>query len=102
MPALARGGTAMQRMIARTHTIVAVAVTAAAASLALMPPFLSGAHAQNGSSFLDAAHSGVRYSLATVQPQMNCASLRGLSTADTTIIAVETIAAADGVPVHCR
>jgi len=58
--------------------------------------------AQNGYSFLDAAKSPINYSLANAKPQMKCADLRALSTTDMTIIDVQLIAAADGVPEHCR
>jgi Tannase and feruloyl esterase len=60
------------------------------------------AAAQNGYSFTDASSSPVRFAVGTAKPQMPCAVVRSLATATTTIIAAETIAAADGVPEHCR
>src|SRR5262245_6062064 len=60
------------------------------------------AYAQNGYSFTDAQASVTRYSIATGKPQMACVDVQALSSPTTTLIATETIAAADGVPEHCR
>src|SRR3954466_10119710 len=69
------------------------------AALALMPGV---AAAQNGYSFLDADKSAVRYSVAPMKPAISCAAVAGLATPDTTILSARTVAAADGVPEHCR
>jgi hypothetical protein len=58
--------------------------------------------AQNGYSFTDARFSTTRYSIASSYPQMACNEVEALSTPLTTFIAVEIIAAADGIPEHCR
>ena len=71
-------------------------------ALACIAAVAAQAAAQNGFSFNDASSSPVRFALATARPQMLCAGVPGLSTATATIIAAETIAAADGVPEHCR
>lgn len=69
------------------------------AGLALLP---GTALAQNGYSFTEAATSTVRYGVASAKPAMACAAVAGLATADTTIISVRVVPAADGVPEHCR
>lgn len=69
------------------------------AGLVLLP---GTALAQNGYSFTEAATSTVRYNVATAKPAMACAAVTGLATADTTIISVRVVPAADGVPEHCR
>jgi feruloyl esterase len=69
------------------------------AALALMP---ASALAQNGYSFTDARESMVRYSVASTQAAMSCASVPSLATAETTIVSARLIPAADGVPEHCR
>jgi len=60
------------------------------------------AWAQNGFSFTDAARSASGYSRATVRPQMACRELLGMTDADVSIVSAEVVAAADGVPEHCR
>jgi len=68
----------------------------------ILPTASTPASAQNGYSFLDAQSSATRYSIAVAKPQMGCNEVPTLSTPTTTFIAAETIAAADGVPEHCR
>jgi hypothetical protein len=58
--------------------------------------------AQNGYSFTDAQVSAMRYSIATAKPHIACKNVQSLSSPTTTLIAAETIAAADGMPEHCR
>ena len=60
------------------------------------------AAAQNSYSFVDAAKSPLNYSTATAKPQMTCPDVRSLASGGATIAAVEIVAAADGVPEHCR
>ena len=73
------------------------------AALALSLAFDSaGALAQNGYSFTDAANSAVHYGTAPARPVMTCANVAGLATAETTIVSVRVVSAADGVPEHCR
>lgn len=60
------------------------------------------AAAQNRYSFVDAAKSPLDYSKATVKPQMTCPDVRSVVSGGATIAAVEIVAAADGVPEHCR
>lgn len=60
------------------------------------------ASAQNGYSFLDSARSAVAYAQAATKPQLPCRDLRSLAGGDVSIIAAEVVAAADGVPEHCR
>ncbi|MCW5774462.1 MAG: tannase/feruloyl esterase family alpha/beta hydrolase, partial [Rhodospirillaceae bacterium] len=60
------------------------------------------ASAQNGSSFIDAASSLVKYTQATVAPFARCADLRRLAGADLTITATEEVAEKGTVPAHCR
>src|SRR5438132_9559897 len=73
-------------------------VVAALAVLAVVSP----AAAQNRYSFIDAAKSPVNFSRATVKPQLACPDLRSLTAGSVSILAVEIVAAADGVPEHCR
>src|SRR5437899_7983202 len=73
-------------------------VVAALAVLAVVSP----AAAQNRYSFIDAAKSSLSFSRATVKPQLACPDLRSLTTGSVSILAVEIVAAADGVPEHCR
>jgi feruloyl esterase len=75
-----------------------VALAAALGVLALAGP----AAAQNGFSFTDAARSAAGYSRATVRPQMACRDLLGLTDTDVAILSADVIAAAEGVPEHCR
>jgi Tannase and feruloyl esterase len=75
-----------------------MALVVALAVLGLATP----AAAQNGFSFGDAARSVAGYPRATVQPQMACRDLRGLTEPDVSIISAEVVPAADGVPEHCR
>src|SRR5216684_1018315 len=73
------------------------------AALALSPAFVSlGALAQNGYSFTDAANSPVHYGTAPAKPVLACAAVTGLATAETTVVSVRVVPAADGVPEHCR
>jgi len=72
------------------------------AALALSPLASFGALAQNGYSFTDAANSAVRYSAAPAKPVLACAAVTGLATAETTVVSVRVVPAADGVPEHCR
>src|SRR5499427_3176997 len=60
------------------------------------------AAAQNRYSFVDAARSPVIFSRATVKPQIACPEVRTLTAGTLSITAVEIVAAADGVPEHCR
>ena len=69
------------------------------AALALMP---ASALAQNSYSFTNAGESMVRYSVASTQAAMGCASVASLATAETTIVSARLVPAADGVPEHCR
>ena len=69
------------------------------AALALMP---ASALAQNSYSFTNAGESMVRYSVASTQAAMGCASVTSLATAETTIVSARLVPAADGVPEHCR
>ncbi|HEX9556420.1 MAG TPA: hypothetical protein VF991_07995, partial [Reyranella sp.] len=71
-------------------------------ALALSPLASFGALAQNGYSFTDAANSAVRYSAAPAKPVLACAAVTGLATAETTVVSVRVVPAADGVPEHCR
>ena len=73
-------------------------IVAALALLAVVSPVA----AQNRYSFVDAAKSPLNYSNATVKPQIACPDVRSLATGGMTIVAVEIVAAADGVPQHCR
>ena len=73
-------------------------VVAALAVLAVVSP----AAAQNRYSFIDAARSPLNFSRATVKPQLACPDVRSLTTGSVSILAVEIVAAADGVPEHCR
>ncbi|MEX2130903.1 MAG: tannase/feruloyl esterase family alpha/beta hydrolase, partial [Pseudohongiellaceae bacterium] len=58
--------------------------------------------AQNGSSFLDAANSSVNFSVADVRPQLDCDELTGFQFPELLSLNVETIAATENVPAHCR
>jgi hypothetical protein len=58
--------------------------------------------AQNSYSFTNAGESMVRYSVASTQAAMGCASVARLATAETTIVSARLVPAADGVPEHCR
>src|SRR5262245_40534370 len=60
------------------------------------------AAAQNRYSFIDAARSPLNYSHATVRPQIACPDVRSLAAGGITVVAVEIVAAAAGVPEHCR
>src|SRR5437867_12164463 len=73
-------------------------VVAALAVLAVVSP----AAAQNRYSFIDAARSPLNFSRATVKPQIACPEVRTLTTGSVSILAVDIVAAADGVPEHCR
>jgi feruloyl esterase len=75
-----------------------VLLATALATLALASP----AAAQNGYSFGDVARSVVGYAQATVRPQMPCRDLLGMSDTDVSIISAEVVAAAGGMPEHCR
>jgi hypothetical protein len=75
-----------------------VALVAALVVLGVAGP----AAAQNGFSFTDAARSAAGYSRATVRPQMACRDLLGATDMDVSIVSAEVVAAADGVPEHCR
>ena len=77
---------------------VLVVLAGLIATLGLAGP----AAAQNGFSFGDAAQSVTGYARATVRPQMGCRDLLGLTDTDVSIISADVIAAADGVPEHCR
>jgi feruloyl esterase len=78
----------------------AKAILAAFALSSLLLSF--EAAAQNGYSFIDAANSAVHYAVTPVKPAMSCASVAGLATTETSIIAARIVPAADGVPEHCR
>jgi hypothetical protein len=73
-------------------------IVAALAVLAVVAP----AAAQNRYSFVDAAKSPLNFSKATVKPQIACPDVRSLVSGGMTIGAVEIVAAAEGVPEHCR
>jgi hypothetical protein len=60
------------------------------------------AAAQNGSSFIDAATSQTRYSLAPSHPQTVCTQLLSLSDATMTILFASLVPATGGLPEHCR
>jgi hypothetical protein len=68
------------------------------AALAVAGP----AWAQNRYSFVDAGSSPLNFSRATVKPQMACPDVRTLAASPVSILAVEIVAAANGVPEHCR
>jgi feruloyl esterase len=72
------------------------------ASAILLVAMAAPVAAQNGSSFLDAATSAVQYSVTSARPILACADMTGLASAETTIVSARTIAAANGVPAHCR
>lgn len=76
-----------------------VAMRGLLAAVALIP---ASALAQNSYSFTDAASSTVRYDVAEARPTLSCAAVAGLATAETTIVSVRVVPAADGVPEHCR
>src|SRR5215510_2932827 len=76
------------------RSIVAVSLTLCAAA--------APAGAQNRYSFVDAARSPLDFSKATVKPQMACPDVRTLAAGTASILAVEIVAAAAGVPEHCR
>src|SRR5580698_4148599 len=76
-----------------------IRTAAVLAALALIP---ATAAAQNGYSFIDAEKSAVHYSVAPAKPVMGCAGVARLSWASMTILSANTVAAADGVPEHCR
>jgi len=78
----------------RCESILAGALTV----LAVVAP----AAAQNRYSFVDAARSPVSFSRATVKPQIACPEVRTLAAGGVSIMAVEIVATADGVPEHCR
>src|SRR6266566_9788397 len=73
-------------------------IVAALAVLAVAAP----AAAQNRYSFTDAAKSPLNFSKATVKPQIACPDVRSLVSGGMTVGAVEIVAAAEGVPEHCR
>src|SRR3981189_2883419 len=58
--------------------------------------------AQTRYSFTAAAKSPLNFSKATVKPQIACPDVRSLVSDGMTIGAVEIVAAAEGVPEHCR
>src|SRR6266403_525775 len=58
--------------------------------------------AQNRYSFTDAAKSPLNFSKATVKPQIACPDVRSLVAGSVSLLAVEIVAAAGGVPEHCR
>jgi tannase/feruloyl esterase len=58
--------------------------------------------AQNGYSMSDAGRSPVAYAQAPVRPQLACRALVELGDASVTIVTADVVAAADGVPAHCR
>jgi len=60
------------------------------------------AAAQNRYSFIDAARSPLNYSHATVRAQIACPDVRSLAAGGVSVTAVEIVAAAGGVPEHCR
>lgn len=63
----------------------------------------AAAEAQFSYSFSDAAHAKVDYTTASVVPKGACAALQtGAGAPDVTITSAATIAAANGVPEHCR
>ena len=77
------------------------ALAASVAALASVPA-ATPASAQNGYSFINSARSAVAYAQAATKPQLPCRDLRGLAGGDVSIIAADVVAAADGVPEHCR
>jgi hypothetical protein len=61
------------------------------------------ANAQFTYSFSDAAQSTIDYTTPSVMPKRACGSLQtGAGARDVTITSATTIAAANGVPQHCR
>src|SRR5437773_3182921 len=73
-------------------------IVAALAVLAVAAP----AAAQNRYSFVDAARSPLNFWKATVKPQIACPDIRSLAAGGVSLLAVEIVAAAEGVPEHCR
>ena len=73
-------------------------LVAALAVLAVAAP----AAAQNRYSFVDAARSPLNFWKATVKPQIACPDIRSLAAGGVSLLAVEIVAAAEGVPEHCR
>ena len=53
---------------------------------------------QNRYSFVDAARSPLNFSNATVKPQIACPDVRSLAAGSVSVLAVEIVAAAEGVP----
>ena len=82
----------MRGRIARSMVVAALAMLATTAPAA----------AQNRYSFVDAARSPLNFSRGTVKPQIACPDVRALATGGVSVVAVEIVAAADGVPEHCR
>src|SRR5215475_938749 len=72
------------------------------AALLVLCAVATPARAQNRYSFVDAARSPLDFSKATVKPQMACPEVRTLAAGTASILAVEIVAAAAGVPEHCR
>jgi hypothetical protein len=71
-----------------------------AAALGSIPP--GPAQAVNGYSFLDAAQSRTRYSLAPAAPVEECATLARQSFAGMTISSAQPIAANAAAPAYCK
>src|SRR5262245_1542760 len=82
----------MRGRIARSMVVTALAMLATTAPAA----------AQNRYSFVDAAKSPLNFSRGTVKPQIACPDVRALATGGVSVVAVEIVGAADGVPEHCR
>ncbi len=72
------------------------------AALLSLSAVAAPAGAQNRYSFVDAARSPLDFSRATVKPQMACPDVRTVAAGTASIVAVEIVAAAAGVPEHCR
>ncbi|MBI3514203.1 MAG: tannase/feruloyl esterase family alpha/beta hydrolase [Proteobacteria bacterium] len=60
------------------------------------------APAQNFANFSEAAQSPIAYTRATTRPQLDCGALRAMSGGELTVTRAVVVAAADGVPEHCR
>jgi len=58
--------------------------------------------AQNGSSFNDADHSFIDYTVATTRPAVSCQSLVGLGGYDFSVVSATLFAATAATPEHCR
>lgn len=72
------------------------------AALALLCAFATPVFAQNGMSFSEASAIAADLSARVGGAAMECRDLRAQSDFDVAIVSARPIAAADGVPAHCR